>query len=117
MLEDYLKWLDELRELIDLTGTPEYGVTSWIFTVLSIMILSILASEVVRKIGIRNRLLDMLIVAIASTWLFEQVFVRRIPLLSILISIVLLFAFLAIVLLVVVFVFVKKVPVPLPPKV
>ena len=112
MFEDYGSLIDYLNQLISVANTPGFSSFSGILTFLSILIVSGTISHIFTRI-VKNRYLGLLVSSVCSIWLYEQVFVKGLSILDILISIIILLALLAIVVLVIFAIFVKKIRVPL----
>jgi len=104
--------LNELLETLITSVNVEWTSSfSGILAFLSILIVSGTIAQLFMRI-FRNRFLGFLVASACSIWLYEQVFLKGLPLLSILIAMILFLAFLAIIFLLALTIFIKRVPVP-----
>jgi len=104
--------LNELLEtLITLVNVEWTSSFSGILTFLSILIVSGTIAQLFMRI-FRNKFLGFLVASACSIWLYEQVFLKGLPLLSILIAMILFLAFIAIIFLLALTIFIKRGPVP-----
>jgi hypothetical protein len=117
MIEGVDSIIGVINYLLTTVNAPEYSSVSGLLTFLSILIVSGTISHIFTRF-IKSRYLGILVSSVCSIWLYEQVFVKDLSLLDILISTILFIALLAILGLVLFAIFVKKINVPLklPPK-
>jgi hypothetical protein len=112
MIEGLDSTIGIINYLLTMVNAPEYSSVSGLLTFLSILIVSGTISHVFTRF-IKSRYLGILVSSVCSIWLYEQVFVKDLSLLDILISMVLFVALLAILGLILFALFVKKIKVPL----
>ena len=109
MLEQFNEIIEKLFILANLEWTSSF---SGVLTFLSILIVSGVISYLFMKI-FKNRFLGFLVASACSIWLYEQVFIKGLPLLHILIVIIIFLALLAIVFILFLAILIKRLPFPL----